>query len=59
MDSVLAVTGVNMDYRQSQKVGLYLVSKLYEAEEHLDAGLDWLSVMEQNVLMNWPSQQKT
>lgn len=52
MDSVLAVTGVNMDYRQSQKVGLYLVSKLYEAEEHLDAGLDWLSVMEQNVLMN-------
>lgn len=41
-----------MDYRQSQNTGLYLASKLHKAEEHLDAGLDQLSVMEQHILMN-------
>lgn len=48
-----------MDYRQSQKIGLYLVSKLHEDEEHLDAGLDQLCVREQRVLINRQSQQKT
>lgn len=52
MGSALARVGVNTDYRHSQKAALYLVGKLCEAEEHLDTGLDWLSVMEQHVLMN-------
>lgn len=58
-DSALARAGVNTDCRQSQKVALYFVSKLCVAQEHLDTGLDWLSVMEQHVLMNWQTQQKT
>lgn len=59
LGSALARAGVNTDCRQSQKVALYLVCKLCEAEEHLDTGLNWLSVVGQHVLMNWQTQQKT
>lgn len=59
LSSALARAAVSTDCSQSQKVALYLVCKLWEAQEHLDTGLDWLSVTEQNVLMNWQTQQKT
>lgn len=60
LSSALTRASVNRDCRQSQEVALYLFCKLCEAEEYLDTGLGWLSaVMEQHVLMNWQTQQKT
>lgn len=55
--SVLALTGVNTDYRQSQKLALYLVPKLHEAEEYLEAGLDQLSAIEQHVFLSSQSRK--
>lgn len=54
-----ALANVNAYYRQSQKVDLYLVSKIREIEDHLDTGLDQLSVMEQQVLVNQQILEKT